>query len=254
MPKTKKSIADILFIDIETAGISPRYEDLDKLTQQLWKLKCRQLKKSDLSASDISDLYLSKAAIYAEFAKVICISIGYFEFKNGQISRFKTKSFYGTEEKQILRSFTEVIKKYFDLPDQYALCGHNIKEFDVPFISRRLIINQVQLPNLFDIGGKKPWELAYLLDTMQLWKFGDFKAYTSLRLLAHVLGIPSPKDEIDGSMVHDLFWNTKMHKQIVKYCEGDVFTVAMVYLRLQNIDISSQLKRKSATSILNSKI
>ena len=182
-----------------------------------------------------ADEFYERAGIWAEFGKIICISVGYFNFKGEQRS-FRITSYHG-EEPNILKQFKQLLMDHFGQA-KHLLCAHNGKEFDFPYIARRMIINGIDLPYKLDLFGKKPWEVPHL-DTMELWKFGDYKHYTSLKLLAHVLGIPSPKEDMDGSMVKDVFYEDNDLDRIISYCELDVVTTAQVFLRLRNDDLLS---------------
>ena len=214
---------NVLFLDIETVPQHAVYSEVPKTMQDLWEKKSRfLLKDSDESTESI----YRQAGIYAEFGKIICISCGHF---NG--GKFRLKSFYGDDEKILLAEFAAMLEKFFTNNDK-LLCGHNAKEFDFPFIARRMIINGIPLPGVLDTAGKKPWEVFHL-DTMELWKFGDFKSYTSVLLLATILGIPTPKDDIDGSMVWEVYWKDKDLERIVRYCQKDVLTVAQIMLRFK---------------------
>ena len=222
------SLENILFIDIETVPLFPSWAEVPAHWQELWKKKADTLKRNeDETAADI----YGRAGIYAEFGKIICISLGFLSYSDGQ-ERFRMKSFAGDDEKQLLEEFAELLRKRFNR-DVFRLCGHNVKEFDIPFIARRMIINSVRLPALLDIAGKKPWEIPHL-DTMEMWKFGDFKSYTSLTLLASALGIPTPKDDINGSQVYSVYYEEKNLPRIVTYCQKDVFTVAQILRRFRN--------------------
>jgi predicted PolB exonuclease-like 3'-5' exonuclease len=235
---SKKSLDNILFIDIETVPIFYNYNDLSDEGKQLWDLKAQSLSKFYNSEHEVIDpvkMYHNKAGIFAEFAKVVCISIGYLRL--GQKCTLRMKSFAGKDEKKILKDFTEVMDKHFDNPKKDYLCGHNIKEFDIPFLCRRMVVNDIAFPELFDISSKKPWEVNYLLDTIQMWKYGDYKNYTSLRLLAYALGIPSPKDDIDGSQVARVFYEEDDLNKITRYCEKDVLTTVNVFLKLAGFDL-----------------
>lgn len=233
-------LSDILFIDIETVSEYPTLAECPDVFKELWCKKASAISKS--IDDDPETLYVSRAGIFAEFAKVICISLGYIS-KNGD---FRIKSFYGHDEKQLLLDFCQIMNQYFNNPEKNKLCGHNIKEFDIPFICRRMIKHGIGLPNLLNNSGKKPWELTYLIDTIDLWRFGDFKNYTSLNLLAAVLDIPSPKDDIDGSMVGHIYWVDNQLERIVRYCEKDVLTVAKVYLKLTgNTDFNIKTTEES---------
>jgi len=188
----------------------------------------------EMSDELASTFYKEKAGIFAEFAKVVCISVGYLSNLDEDQPILRIKSLYG-DEVDILQSFNEMMNIHYDDLDEYYLCGHNIKEFDIPFICRRNIINGLDLPRLLNISGKKPWQLKHLVDTMELWRFGDYKNYTSLALLAGCLNIPSPKDDIDGSKVGQVFWEKNDIDRIVTYCEKDVLTVAQVAMKFAGL-------------------
>jgi len=217
----------ILFLDVETVSQYGDYEKLPADWQALWVKKSSSLSR-DKEAPGPEKLY-ERAAIYAEFGKIVCISCGYMTLQGGE-KKLSIKSFFGHDEKKILQDFTDSVVK-LSKKNVSILCAHNGKEFDFPYICRRLIINQLPIPASLQIAGKKPWEIEHL-DTMELWKFGDYKSYTSLVLLAHSLGIATPKDDIDGSMVGDVYWKENNVKRIATYCEKDVITVAQICLRL----------------------
>ena len=222
---------NILFLDIETI---PQYSSFEKCPDELkalWNRKAENLKRNE--GETTGDIY-NRAGIYAEFGSVICISVGYIFIKDG-LPWLKIKSFSGEDEKVLLTEFAGMLNNYYSKPDQ-KLCAHNGKEFDFPYLARRMVINRIPLPVILDISGRKPWEVN-LLDTMELWKFGDFKSYTSLTLLAYALGIPSPKNDIDGSMVWDVYWNEKNLKRIVTYCEKDVEALVNIFLRMKGSEV-----------------
>lgn len=219
----------ILFLDIETVPEVENFSYLDATTQKLWDLKSKYQRKEEFSAEE----FYENAGIWAEFGKIVCISVGYFVMK-GTERNFRVTSFYGDEEK-VLIDFKTLLESHFYQP-QHLLCAHNGKEFDFPYIARRMIIHGISLPSKLNLFGKKPWEVPHL-DTLELWKFGDYKNYTSLKLLTHVLGIPSPKDDIEGSEVRAVFYDEKNIKRIVAYCEKDTIAVAQILLRLKNEDI-----------------
>ncbi len=224
------SYLNILFLDIETVGTTSSYEELDERWQALWKKKAAYFIKNDPDVS-VEEYYREKAAIYSEFGRVACISFG-FLYGHEKDLQFKVKSFSGTDEQKVLTEFSELLQRHYtDLPRQ-KLCGHNIREFDIPYLCRRMMKYNMRLPDALNIYGKKPWEVKHLLDTMELWKFGDFKNYTSLDLLSAHLGIPTPKGDIDGSQVHKTFYDDDDLERIVAYCEKDVVTTARVYLRM----------------------
>lgn len=222
----KLQLRNILFLDIETVPKAASFKDLSREEQELWELKSRYQRKEEFTAEE----YYGRAGIWAEFGKIICVSAGYFA-GSGKNREFRLRSFSG-EEEALLREFAGLLEEYFSHPGK-LLCAHNGKEFDFPYLARRMVILGIPLPASLNLFGKKPWEIPHL-DTMELWKFGDFKHYTSLKLMAHVLGIPSPKDDIDGSMVRDVFYEERDLDRIVTYCERDVVTVAQIFLRLRN--------------------
>lgn len=225
----KISLENILFLDIETVPEEENFELLDEEKKELFGLKTQYQRKEEYTPEEFYD----RAGIWAEFGKIVCISVGYFTFK-GDIRHFRVTSFYG-EEKKILQDFSNLLNAHFNQP-QHIMCGHNAKEFDFPFIARRMIINQVQIPNKLNLFGKKPWEVPHL-DTLEMWKFGDFKHYTSLKLLTKVLNIPSPKDDISGSEVGHVYYVEKDIDRIIVYCEKDVIAVAQIVLRLRKEDL-----------------
>ncbi len=228
------NIKKLLFLDIETVSGYPQYEDLSEPFKELWKHKTKSiLKKYDEEIEDelAAQTYEDKAGIFAEFGKIICISVGLLHQNSEKEWQVRLKSFYGDDEKKLLEDFFVLVKKSFNNPNKHGFCGHNIKEFDIPYICRRAIVNQLPLPDTLQISGKKPWETTHLVDTLEMWKFGDRKNYTSLKLLAAVLGFPSPKDDIDGSEVGRVYWKEQDLPRIAKYCEKDVLAVVQLFLR-----------------------
>ena len=233
-------IEDILFIDIETVPFVSDFDSLDDVMKALWEKKSNHFRAEGQSASEVYE----RAGIYAEFGKIICISVGLIVEKNPW--SFRLKSFYGDDEKTILEDFSAMLSKFAKPPKEALMCAHNGKEFDYPYIARRMIINRLKIPDLLDNAGKKPWEVK-LLDTMELWKFGDYKSYTSLELLTSILGIPTPKDDIDGSMVAGIYYGEKDIERIAKYCEKDVVAVAQTFLRFMNKPLIEPDKIESVT-------
>jgi len=212
----------ILFIDIETVPLVYNYNELPESAKELWNKKWQYNK-------DISpEAQYAKAGIYSEFSRVLCIGFGYYRQK-----KYYINTFAGDNETQILAQFSELLKQSFNT-DNHVLCAHNGKEFDFPFLCRRYLINSLPLPRVLQLQGKKPWEIKHI-DTMELWKFGDIKNFTSLNLLAHVFGIPSPKDDMDGSMVGKTYYEDKDLPRIVNYCKKDVITLTRVYNRFAGI-------------------
>ncbi len=223
-------VEDLLFLDIETVPQFPAYNDMPEPYQKLWDKKAKRIAGEDETPEDVFE----RAGIYAEFGKVVCISAGFIVLKDGEYF-FRVKSFASDNEQELLSSFALMLEK-FSLKPNANLCAHNGKEFDFPYIARRMLINAVKLPSILDVAGKKPWEVKFL-DTMELWKFGDYKHYTSLSLLTHIFNIPTPKDDIDGSQVAEVFYKEKDIERIVKYCEKDVLAVAQLILRYKNLPL-----------------
>lgn len=225
----KIPLDNILFLDIETVPAEENYRNLDEDWQQLWEQKTQYQRRDEYTPEG----FYERAGIWAEFGKIICISCGYFSHK-GDMRHFRVTSFIGDEAK-ILKDFANLMTNHFSQA-QHLLCGHNAKEFDLPFIARRMIIHGIALPDKLNLFGKKPWEVPHL-DTLELWKFGDYKHFTSLKLLTKVLGVPSPKGDIDGSQVGHVYYVEKDIDRIVTYCEKDVIAVAQVFLRLRREEL-----------------
>lgn len=219
---------NILFLDIETVSQYASFNDVPEAWKALWARKAEGLLRNNNSEQTIESIY-ERAGLYAEFGKIICISCGILQL-SGDNRTLVIKSFYGEDEKKLLAGFCEMLNKWTP-GSQKFLCAHNGKDFDFPYLCRRMVINDECIPSLLVTTGKKPWETNFL-DTLELWKFGEYKNFTSLNLLAHVLGIPTPKDDIDGSMVGAVYWNEQNLDRIVEYCQKDVITMAQVYLKL----------------------
>lgn len=218
------NIENILFLDIETVPRWEHYADMPENFQQLWAHKTQFISGAkELSPEEVFD----RAGIYSEFGKIICISVAF--VRGGGI---KVKSFFGDDEKKLLKEFAMLLSQYYN-KEQHNLCAHNGKEFDFPYIVRRMLVNGVDVPDILDVAAKKPWEVK-LMDTMELWKFGDYKNYTSLELLSALFDIPSPKDDIKGSEVAGVYWKEKDLGRIVRYCQKDVVTIVQLFRRYQN--------------------
>ena len=230
---------DILFLDIETVPEKEQWNELSKETQELFEKKTHYQRKEEHTAEE----FYERAGIWAEFGKIICISVGYFVAVQNK-KKLRLTSFFGDDEHQILTDFKVLLETHFT-KKSHVLCAHNGKEFDFPFIARRMIVHQIELPNKLNLFGKKPWEVPHL-DTLEMWKFGDYKHFTSLKLLTAILGIPSPKDDIDGSEVANVYYKEKNIQRIVTYCEKDTIAVAQILLRFNNQEL---LKEKDIVSI-----
>lgn len=220
-------LSKVLFLDIETVPQEPALDQLSPEWCELWQAKAATLRK-DEPADD--DLY-SRAGIYAEFGKVVCVSVGYFNIKPGKPREFRLRSFYGHDERELLTGLFALLDRHFNRRDS-LLCAHNGKEFDFPYLARRGVTLGLRLPQVLDMAGRKPWEVPHL-DTMELWKFGDRKSYTSLRLLAATLGIATPKDDIQGKDVYRVYHHENDLSRIERYCRKDTLTVAQVVLRFR---------------------
>ncbi len=225
-------LENLLLIDIETVSEKPTFDELNEDWQTLWQEKVQRTLPEDTTAAEF---YPQRAAVMAEFAKVICISVGYFK-RDGKAFHLRVKSFYGDDEKILLQDFIAALQKMEANNNKWSFTGHNIKEFDIPFICRRLLINGMAIPPFLDFQNMKPWE-TNMVDTFQYWRFGDYKHFTSLKLLAAALNVPSPKDDIDGSMVGDVYWKEKNLERIVTYCQKDVITTSNIILRFKNLPL-----------------
>ena len=231
---TKVNFEHILFLDIETVPEEENFSDLSEEKQELFALKTQYQRKEEFLPEEFYD----RAGIWAEFGKIVCISVGFFTNFNSEERKFRVTSFFGDEVK-LLEEFKNLLDKHFN-KSQHVLCAHNGKEFDFPFMARRMIIHQIPLPEKLNFFGKKPWEIPHL-DTMELWKFGDYKHYTSLKLLTSILGIPSPKDDICGSEVGEVYYKEKNIERIVTYCEKDTIAIAQLLLRFNNEPLINEL-------------
>ena len=232
------TLENLILIDIETVPQHPNFDSLNDEWKQLWDEKTQRSLPDFTSAAEF---YPQRAGVMAEFAKIICISIGFFT-KHGNTLQLRLKSFYGNDEKVMLQSFVTMLNQMEAKNNKWSFAGHNIKEFDIPFICRRLLINGLPVPVYLDFQNMKPWD-TNMVDTFQYWRFGDYKNYTSLKLLAAALGVPSPKDDIDGSMVGDVYWSQtpagkeKNLERIVTYCQKDVVTTGNIILRFKNMEL-----------------
>ncbi len=226
---------NLLFIDIETVSQQRRYSQLSSEWQGLWTKKATRLHRyehgsSDITSADIASLYEDKAAIYAEYGKVICISIGRIS-TDDDVPQLRIKSYYGHDEYELLDSFAMMMSRHFS-SGQTRICGHNIREFDLPYLCRRMLAHGIPIPSVINVQGKKPWEVKHIVDTLELWKYGDYKSYISLDCLCAVLSIDSPKGGIDGSQVGHHYYKLEDIDSIVAYCEMDVLATACVHERM----------------------
>ena len=220
------NIEEVLFLDIETVPLVPEYGKLTEKWRELWAHKMQFNINNGEPAEELYD----RAGIYAEFGRIICISVGYVSQKEGE-HVFRVKSFYDKDEKKLITNFFNALQK-FSRASKRKLCAHNGQEFDFPYISRRALVHNLKLPAILNIAGSKPWEVKeQLIDTLQLWKFGDYKHYTSLSLLCELFNIPTPKDDIDGSQVAKIYWEENDIDRIIRYCEKDTLAVANLLLK-----------------------
>ncbi len=233
------SLTDYLFLDIETV---PQIYDFEQLSEKEKKLFEKKVRFKIKENQTVKDLY-EQAGILAEFGKIIVISVGF--FTGNDSLEYRVKSFASDNEKELLESFNQLLNSNYFKRKELRLCAHNGKEFDFPYIARRMIINGINLPEVLKVHGKKPWETSFC-DTMELWRFGDYKNYTSLELLTHVLGIPSPKTDIEGKDVARVYYEEQNLERIKNYCENDVIAVAQIMLRYmgQNILQEKNIVRK----------
>lgn len=221
------NLSNLAFLDVETASGCRSFDELTPRLREFWLKKAENLKKREPSGLSDAEYYFNNASLYSEFGRVLCVSIGIFTSDDGV---FVVKSFAGEDETELLHEVADVIKKMG--VHRPVLCGHNIKEFDIPYLARRMLINEVALPPQLDLAGLRPWDVSHI-DTFELWRFGDAKSYTKLDLILEVLGLPSSKNDISGADVNRVFWNENGLERIVHYCEGDVVAVANVFLKLR---------------------
>ncbi|WP_052911641.1 3'-5' exonuclease [Riemerella anatipestifer] len=222
-------IERILFLDIETVPQEEDWQNLPTEVQNLWNKKTLHQRKEEITAEDF---YHQRAGVMAEFGKIICISVGMID----RNETLKIRSFAGDNEKKLLEEFGAIFNS--TRLTNVILCAHNGKEFDFPWIARRFLVNGMMPPSPFQLFGKKPWEVPHL-DTLELWKFGDYKSFISLELMAHIFSVPTPKDDIDGSMVAEIYYKEKDLPRIIKYCEKDVLTLANIFRKLRQEDLLS---------------
>lgn len=232
---TNINFENILFLDIETVPEVENFSELSEEKQELFAQKTAYQRKEEVTSNE----FYERAGIWAEFGKIVCISVGYFVNFKSTSRTFRVTSFFGDDETVILNGFKKLLENHFNKPE-HVLCAHNGKEFDFPYIARRMIINQLALPEKLSLFGKKPWEIAHL-DTLEMWKFGDYKHYTSLKLLTLILNIPSPKDDISGSEVCGVYYKEKDVARIAIYCEKDTIAVAQLLLRFNNEPLIEEL-------------
>jgi DNA polymerase elongation subunit (family B) len=229
-------IAKVLFLDIECVSGAPEFAEMPETMQALWAGKARSILRKtteDPDEEEIAATYQDRAAIFAEFGKIVCISVGIVVRDGEGRLQLRLKSFASDSEETLLKDFNQLVEQYYPDPTRHFFCGHNVKEFDIPYLCRRMMVHQIPFPRPFQLQGKKPWETTHLLDTMELWKFGDRKNFTSLKLLAGVLGFPSPKDDIDGSQVGRVYWEEKDLDRIALYCEKDVLATVQLFLKFK---------------------
>lgn len=217
---------NLMVLDIETVPQYSTYADVPDNLKILWDKKTLYNRKEETAEN-----FYKSAGIWAEFGKIICISVGI--FTGGKNMGLRIKSFAGDDEREVLISFSKMLKGQ---PNTLVLCAHNGKEFDFPYLCRRMLIHGLMLPSQLEIAGKKPWEINHL-DTMELWKFGDYKSYTSLNLLTTIFNIPTPKDDIDGSMVGDVYWKDNQLERISTYCQKDVVATAQLLRRYRGEEL-----------------
>lgn len=220
----------VLFLDIETVPQVYNFEDTDDKTRDLFLNKVKFQVPDPNDHELANDVYNQRAGIFAEFGKIVCISCGFVN-ENMTGKEIRMKSFYHDDEETLLRQFAKLLDDNFNSP-YHLLCGHNAKEFDFPYIARRMLIHGIVLPHALNIAGKKPWEVNHL-DTLELWKFGDYKHFTSLALLCHIFEIPTPKDDISGADVARVYYEEKDLERIKVYCEKDVVALIQLFLKMR---------------------
>ena len=242
---TPLDFGKILFLDIETVPCWEYYGQMEGHVKKLWDKKANGWKEKDIQLAHLSceELFYRRGGVYAEFGKIVAIGLGMLYIKRGEV-RLRVKCISHPSEKVILSQFLQVLQTLeTNLKNKRAsadkdscalLCAHNGKEFDFPYIARRLLINGMRLPEALKLHSKKPWDIPHL-DTMDLWRFGDYKTYTSLDLLAATFGVESSKTKMDGSQVCEIYYKEKNIEKIARYCSQDVITLVQVLLRMSGL-------------------
>lgn len=238
-------LKNLLILDIETAALTRHFEELNPGMRKHWERKAGFIRNDEARTAE--ELFAEKAGIYAEFGKVITIAFAIFHpLKSGETG-MRVTSMSGHDEKELLMKIKTFLETKFD-QESLRLCAHNGKEFDFPYLSRRMLVNGLKLPYVLDNSGKKPWEVNFL-DTLELWKFGDRKNFTSLDLLTSIFDIPSSKSDIDGSQVNEVYYNEENGlERIERYCQGDVIATAQLFLKMYTLPIV----KKEYITIVNS--
>lgn len=231
----QQELKEVVFLDVETVSGQASYSDLPDRMKPLWARKASYLRKESPESDE--ELYKSRAAIYAEFGKVVCIVAGKLvELESGELG-LRTKAYSGHDERELLTAFKEMADRLDPMTTRF--CAHNGKEFDYPYLCRRMLIHGISLPPVLSLMGRKPWDVPHL-DTLEMWKFGDYKHFTSLELLASIFEIPSSKNGIDGSMVSSVYYGEGDLEKIVSYCTGDVMVLAQLFLRMKGYPLIKQ--------------
>lgn len=225
----RSQLKHLLVLDIETVPMVARFEELSEARQKLWAHKAKFMLEKEPEKT-AGQLFEERGGIFAEFGKIVTISVGvFFQDQENDLS-LRVKAIADHDETAILRAFQELVSTKFD-PKRVQFIAHNGKEFDYPYIARRMLVQGVPLPEALEVRGKKPWEINHL-DTMELWKFGDWKNFTQLALLADLFGLPTSKSDIDGSQVRSVYYEENDLPRIAHYCNQDVALTAQVYLKL----------------------
>lgn len=230
-------ITKILFLDIETVGISEDYDtcesDNPEIAQQFSKyfdwFQKRFPEDANVDIDAKNFMFRRRTALVPEFAKIVCVSVSFVTDK-GDI---KSQTFSGDDEKKVLLDSQTLLERCGKLG--FYLCGHNLKNFDIPMLAKRMVINGLLPPSILPSYDTKPWEIK-AIDTKEIWQFGSYTSIGSLDLMCTCLDIPSPKDgEITGEKVHDAYWNDGKLKEIAEYCERDVKVLVDVIKKLKEL-------------------
>lgn len=227
-----KNFKNILFIDIETASGVNTYTTLTENMQKLWLRKARSLMNP--LQKPLEDLYFERAALFPEFGRIISIGMGFLFYNKNKELSLKVKTISNKNEKDLLLEFNQFIESTYP-SKELSLVAHNGKEFDFPYLCKRMLVHQLVIPKALQLQGKKPWEVVHQ-DTIEWWRFGDKKGYVSLELLAEIMGIGNVKTDLSGDKVNYTFYIEKDLEKIKKYCAEDVITLAQLFLRFNFID------------------
>jgi 3'-5' exonuclease len=231
----KVPLTKILFLDIETVGGCKNYQsckkDNPKIAKQFLKyIDWFQKRFPEDSSLTVDEIFLRRASLVPEFSKIICVSAAFVTDKD----EVKIQSFFGDDERQLLKDCQKLLDRCGKL--DFYLCGHNLKNFDIPMLAKRMIINGIMPPSILPSYDTKPWEIK-AIDTKEIWQYGAYTSIGSLDLLCSTMDIPTPKNgEVSGDNVHKSYWEDNKLKEIEDYCQKDVLVLIDIIKKLKNLE------------------